>query len=174
MRGFGFSARDHIECLGLNAKLNELHAAMALASLVHIDEQTERNRKLHLLYQQNFENIPGIIIIPYDRTEKRNWRSVLLCLDEGWPFSRDDTLRILNAENVNARVYYSPPLHKTFKNHADGADISLPVAEHIAATHIILPMGTTVFEEDIARMGDLFRDMFRLRDDLRQATGERK
>ena len=32
-RAFGFHGPDNVRCLGTNAKLNEVHAAMALASL---------------------------------------------------------------------------------------------------------------------------------------------
>lgn len=160
VRAFGFSGRDRIECLGYNAKLNELHAAMALASFINIDQQIARNKKLHLLYQEVFRPIQGIHIIPYDTIEKRNWRSVLIYFDKNWPLSRDATLKILNAERINARPYYYPPLHKTFKKQAKNGSISLSVVEHIAETHAILPMGTTVNEDDIPKIGETFQDIF--------------
>ena len=57
-------------------------------------------------------------------------------------------------------VHYYPPLHKTFKKQAKNGSISLSVVEHIAETHAILPMGTTVNEDDIPKIGEIFQDIF--------------
>lgn len=37
MRGFGFNGQDNVEEFGINAKLNEIHAAMALTSLDELE-----------------------------------------------------------------------------------------------------------------------------------------
>ena len=53
LRGFGFSGPDNIIFAGgLNAKLNEIHAAMALANLDELDLQIIRNRERYERYKR--------------------------------------------------------------------------------------------------------------------------
>ena len=49
-RAFGFRLQDQTDHFGVNAKLNEVHAAMALASLDGVAEQVDRNRRLYERY----------------------------------------------------------------------------------------------------------------------------
>ena len=114
VRAFGFEGHDKIVQLGYNAKLNELHAAAGLSSLANIENVFAENRNLHLAYQRSLSNLPGVTVIQYSTAEKRNWKSLLMKLGDEWPLSREDTLRLLQAENIHARPYYSPPQHITF------------------------------------------------------------
>lgn len=167
-RAFGFSSYDRIEILGHNAKLNELHAAMGLASLCEIEQQFAENKQIHLAYQKNLSDLPGVTVIPYDFHEKRNWKSVLVRLDNEWPFSRDDTLKLLNAENIHARTYYSPPLHTVFPRQAGKGQHTLSVVEQMATNHFILPFGSTVSEEDTYIIGQVFRDILALQHQVKE------
>lgn len=166
MRAFGFSARDHIDCLGTNAKLNELHAAMGLASLVGFEQQRELNKKIHLAYQKNLADIPGIHVVPYALDEKRNWKSVLVRQDSRWPLNRTATLNILNAENIHARPYYSPAQHTTFLRQAGKGEIPLPVTVENMGNHFILPFGSTVSEQDTAAIGEFFHAILHFHEEI--------
>ena len=77
MRAFGFVAKDTVDCLGLNTKLNELHSAMGLAGLSWIERQISENKAMHLAYQEHFKDIAGLEIVPYAENEKRNWKRAL-------------------------------------------------------------------------------------------------
>ena len=158
-RAFGFYGRDHIETLGLNAKLNELHAAMGLATLCNLDKQIEQNKRVHLAYQKYLSELPGITVIDYDRNERRNWKSALVRLDDAWPFTRAETLQILNAENIHARAYYSPPQHMTFPRQAGKNEHILSVTQEAAENHFLLPFGSTISEADTAVVGEGFTSM---------------
>jgi len=171
-RAFGFSGNDNIVMLGHNAKLNELHAAMGLASLSGIERQFADNKRVHLAYQAHLSGLPGLTIIPYDQSEKRNWKSVLVRLDAPWPFSREDTLHLLNVENIHARPYHSPPQHITFPRQAGKGARPLPVTDQAAASHFILPFGSTVSEEDTAIVGQVLRSMLVLRAPLRERLSQ--
>lgn len=166
-RAFGFFGQDNIIRLGHNAKLNELHAAMGLASLYGIEQQFADNKRIHLAYQAHLAGLPGITVISYDRVEKRNWKSVLVRLDKEWPFNREDTLQLLNAENIHARPHYSPPQHVAFPRQAGKGVHPMPVTDQAVTNHLILPFGSTVSEEDTAIVGQVFHTMLALRDSIK-------
>ena len=164
-RAFGFSGVDEISCLGTNAKLNEMHAALGLSCLENHEAQMEENKRLHLAYQENFKDVPGVTIIGYDRTERRNWKSLLLRLEDSWPLTREETLALLNAENIAARPYYSPPQHQ--KCPVQAGESALPVTEKLARTHMILPFGSTMSLNDTYVISRIFKDMYEQSADLK-------
>lgn len=165
MRGFGFMTTDTVDCLGFNTKLNELHSAMGLAALSWIDKQISENKAMHLAYQEQFKNIAGLEIIPYAEDEKRNWKTCLVKINPEWPFSRDLTLEILNAENINAQEYYNPPLHLTYSK--DRAVFnSLPHTEKVCQEYMLFPFGYSMRIDDIKIIADVFKAMLQLKNEI--------
>lgn len=165
MRAFGFVAKDVVDCLGFNTKLNELHSAMGLAGLCWIDRQISENKAMHLAYQEQFKDIAGLEIIPYAEDEKRNWKSCLVKINSDWPFSRDLTLEILNAENINAREYYNPPLHLTYsRDRSFYAD--LPNTEKVCLEYFLLPFGYSMSIEDTKVIADVLKAMLQLKNEI--------
>ena len=154
MRGFGIPEEDQIVCFGMNAKLNELHAATAIASLDDLDQLVERNRQRYLAYRELLDGIEGIALRLFDEEEQTSFKNILVRLDEKWPLSRDDTLAILQAEGALARPYYSPALHM----HKAGFETRfghLPVAERISQQYMLLPCGDQMCVSDIDVLVDL-------------------
>lgn len=165
MRAFGFVARDTMDCLGLNAKLNELHSAMGLAGLSWIDRQISENKAMHLAYQEHFKGIAGLEIVRYAENEKRNWKTCLVKINSEWPFTRDLTLEILNAENINAREYYNPPLHLKY---AAGRCVyaDLPNTEKVCQEYFLLPFGYSMSIEDTKVIADVLKAMLQLKNEI--------
>lgn len=165
MRAFGFVARDTMDCLGLNAKLNELHSAMGLAGLSWIDRQISENKVMHLAYQEHFKGIAGLEIVRYAENEKRNWKTCLVKINSEWPFTRDLTLEILNAENINAREYYNPPLHLKY---AAGRCVyaDLPNTEKVCQEYFLLPFGYSMSIEDTKAIADVLKAMRQLKNEI--------
>jgi len=157
MRGFGFVGRDSIsEPGGLNAKLNEVHAAMALASLDGIEEQVERNRQRYYTYKRLLAAIPGMRLIEFNEKHQSGYKNIVVELLEEWPLTRADTINILNAENILARAYYSPPLHRKPMAY-DYVTANLPVTDRLAEIFLNLPCGHLVSGNDIADIVEIMR-----------------
>ena len=145
--------------LGLNAKLNELHAAMALLSLDRLERVINRNRERYEAYRDALAPIHGVRLLPYldSASERRNFQMAVIEVTDEWPLTRDDTLALLRAEGAAISPYYSPPLHKS--PHAPtGIEVpDLPVSEHLATRFIQLPVGELVSREDISEIGSFLR-----------------
>ena len=154
MRAFGFSKQDNVVMMGLNAKLNELHAAMALACLDDLDSQITRNKARYNIYCHLLSPIEGLNIVPYNQTEKRGYKNILVELNEHWPIAREATLKILHSENMLARPYYFPPLH-TKKTDYETISADLPTAELLTKRYLLLPSGEFVSDHDIQAIASL-------------------
>jgi dTDP-4-amino-4,6-dideoxy-D-glucose transaminase len=168
-RNFGIIGEADIVTIGLNAKLNELHAAAALACLEGQKEIVDRNRRRLSAYRMNFQNIPGVGWIPYkDEKERMNYEFALLTTGPDFPFDRDFIVKLFRAENAMAQPYYSPPLHLSSHCPASIRPPSLPVTEKLAREIIQMPVGELVSLEDIVIMADFFRFIYDQADAIRK------
>jgi len=156
MRGFGFYTPDNVVELGMNAKLNEVHAAMSLAGLDNLEQEISDNRARYRAYQRRLAGIPGIRLVPFDESARSGFKNILIELGRDWPITRGLTLDLLNAENVLARAYYSPPLHV---RQTDYPTLSgpLPLTEQLAERFMLLPCGHFVDDQDIDQVCALLR-----------------
>jgi dTDP-4-amino-4,6-dideoxygalactose transaminase len=148
MRGFGFLGQDNAVELGSNAKLNEIHAAMALAGLDDLDGQVLRNRRRYEAYRERLASCAGIRLLQYNERERCSFKNIVVELTPDWPLSRADTLAILNQEGVLARAYYSPALHQREADYATKSG-PLPLTERLAEQFMLLPCGHFVDRDDI-------------------------
>jgi dTDP-4-amino-4,6-dideoxygalactose transaminase len=147
-RAFGFRLQDQTDHFGVNAKLNEVHAAMALASLDGVGEQVDRNRHLYERYVEQLAPISGVHLLEFDVSQRPGFKNIVLRLEDDWPLNRARTLDLLNAEGALARAYYSPPLHTKRTSYRTIA-ATLPVTEAIADRLLVLPSGYQVNLEDV-------------------------
>lgn len=156
-RSFGFTAIDKIGIAGgLNAKLNEMHAAMALASLDDIDQQVALNRARYDCYKKVLGSIPCISLLAFDESQRCGYKNIVARIDDSWPLSRNETIRILNAENVLARVYYDPPLHQKIMRYPH-VPADLPLTDRMSQRYVNLPCGQQVSTDDIHQIGHLLK-----------------
>lgn len=150
MRKFGFNDRDNVAVpSGLNAKLNEIHAAMALAGLDDIEDQVVRNRERYLTYKRLLAPLKGIRLLEFDESHHPGYKNIVIEILEDWPLSRTDTMSILNAEMILARAYYTPPLHRKRMAYPH-VPVELPVTDRLAERYVLPPCGHLVSNVDIA------------------------
>jgi dTDP-4-amino-4,6-dideoxygalactose transaminase len=148
MRGFGFAAEDTVVEFGINAKLNEIHAAMALASLDELEDLVRRNRVRYDAYRRGLATVRGISVREFDERERCSFKNVVVELDDSWPLTRGQTLEILHAEGALARPYYWPALH-TKETGFEKRFGALPVTDYLAERFVLLPCGEQMDEDDI-------------------------
>lgn len=157
MRTFGFVGVDNVAMSdGMNAKLNEMHAAMTLASLDDLQNQIVRNRERYHKYKSLLGSVDGIRLLEFDESYKTGYKNIVVEILEDWPLSREDTIKILNAENILARVYYSPPLHRKSMNFPF-VPANLPVTDKLSEKYINLPCGHLVSIQDVIEIVEFLK-----------------
>ena len=156
IRNFGYdTSTPQILHLGLNGKLNEIHAAMALTSLDEIDGALAHNRAVIAAYRSVLGRDGRVRIMDPAPGMKPNDEMVLMEVEDGHPIGRDGFLRLLQAEGALARPYFDPPLHRSKNCPPSAAGAHLPVSDKLAERFAQLPTGAFVSVEDATRIAEL-------------------
>jgi dTDP-4-amino-4,6-dideoxygalactose transaminase len=102
------------DCLfvGLNARMSEVHAAIALASLDGLEERILERNAIAGRYHRALREVPGISF-PRVREGDRSTFKDLTVLVEPREFgtTADELAAALEAEGIESKRYYSPPVH---------------------------------------------------------------
>lgn len=160
MKNFGFAGYDTVIYVGTNGKMSEISAAMGLTGLESLDEFIMANRRNYAAYRVGLQDLPGIQIIAYDDTERCNYQYVIVEVDGVTAgISRDDLVRVLQAENVLARRYFYPGCHEMepYRSYFPHAGLLLPETERLTQRVMSLPTGTAVGSEEIATVCAIIR-----------------
>lgn len=160
MRNFGFAGFDNVTCLGTNAKMQEFSAAVGLGSLEAFPTFIAANERNLEAYRSGLSGIPGLEVIRYDGREANNYQYVIVEVDpEECPFTRDEIVRLLTAENVVARRYFYPGCHRMepYRTRFPFWDATLPQTNRLANRLFAVPTGTAMEVADIERICSLLR-----------------
>lgn len=160
MKNFGFSGLDNVIYLGTNGKMSEPCAAMGLTSLDSMEKFIAGNRENYENYRAALKGIPGLHLITYDEKEKNNYQYIVLEIDEAtFGLPRDLLVELLHAENVRARKYFFPGVHRMepYRSFYPNAGLLLPDTERLSGMVTCLPTGTSVGAQDIKKICDLIR-----------------
>lgn len=158
MRNFGFSTYDRVECLGTNAKMHEISAAMGLSNLDGLASVLAANRENFEAYRAGLAGIPGLGLLGYDGAQAHNYQYVVVEVDEDSAgLDRDRIVEVLHAERVFARRYFYPSCHRMPPYNAAPAARELPATERAAARVVCLPTGPAVGKDDISRICEILR-----------------
>ncbi|HVW53245.1 MAG TPA: aminotransferase class I/II-fold pyridoxal phosphate-dependent enzyme [Trinickia sp.] len=156
----------------IDARLADVHAAMALANLDELDAQVARNRERYERYRAALASIPGIRLLDFDESQPTSYKNIVVELTADWPLTRALTLETLNAENVLARAYYAPPLHcKPMAYPHIPAD--LPATDRLAQRFMLLPCGDFVSIVDIDEVAKLLLFMYAQAEAIKAAYANR-
>jgi dTDP-4-amino-4,6-dideoxygalactose transaminase len=160
MRNHGFSGVDEVVCVGTNAKMNEVSAAMGITGMESMDAFIAANRRHYIQYRQELGDLPGIKLLSFNEQERCNYQYVVLEVDPARSqIRRDDLIRILHAENIHARRYFFPGCHRMapYRSLYPEAGRLLPETEKLAERVVCLPTGTSIESKDIATICQIIR-----------------
>ncbi len=163
MMNFGFAGRekDRVDYVGTNGKMTEVCAAMGLAMLEQVEQIREVNARNHAVYGEALAGIPGVrLASPSQVLDRHNWQYVIALIDEeAYGLSRDQLVRVLEAENVLARRYFHPGCHRMepYRRTFEESGRSLPVTDRLSGMVLSLPNGESVLPEAARWIGDTIR-----------------
>lgn len=170
MRNFGFAGYDNVIYIGTNGKMSELSAAMGLTSLDSMDEFVTTNRRNYELYREELADLPGVTMLTYSTDDQNNFQYIVLDVDGGvCPLTRDQLWQVLHSENVLARRYFYPGVHRMepYRSYYPNAYLLLPVTERIVRSVLVLPTGTSIKPQDIRNIAGILRTAIEAASDLR-------
>ena len=175
MRNFGFSGYDQVSALGTNGKLSEISAAMGLCMLEEIDSLLEVNRRNYSTYYDAFHSSDDFSLLEIHAPEAQNCQYIVGSVAAELPvFARDLLIEVLWKENILARKYFHPGVHRAAPYAAQPLNLSLPGTEDLCRRVVVLPTGTAIEPDDIEKITDCVRMVLENADEIKHQREKQK
>ena len=156
LRQFGMQGQTAVPLVGTNAKMTEIHAAMGLCNLRHIDEEIEKRKAVYNRYLNNLNGVCGIKLLSIKPGVKHNY-AYFPVVFSSYKYSRDEVYARLAERKIFARKYFYP-LTNEFECYRDfpTANVSrTPIAKEISDKVLCMPMYADLQLEDVDRICDI-------------------
>jgi dTDP-3-amino-3,4,6-trideoxy-alpha-D-glucose transaminase len=152
LRDYGQSAKYEHDRLGLNSRLDELHAAVLSSALLpRLSEWTARRGHLAALYLDGLDH-PLVHPLPAAEGSESVWHLFPVVVDEA---RRDEMLRHLRAAGVQAGIHYPGliPDQSALADVAGGFHVldRLANARRLAASEVSLPIHPFLRDDEVER-----------------------
>ena len=143
LKNFGFAGETIVVAPGINAKMNEIQAAMGLLQLKYIDTVIEKRKQITLKYREQLKDISGLSFIE-DMTGVQHCYSYFpIFIDEDkHGLSRDALYQKLKDHNIHGRRYFFPLISQfpTYRGLESAISGKLPISEKLTEKVICLPV----------------------------------
>lgn len=143
---FGFSSKGTIECLGINAKMNEFQGAMGLCLLEEVENQIKKRKHIYYKYRSKLKGTKHISIYEYEQGLCPNYSYFPIILD-----SEELLLKViskLNDNHINPRRYFYPSLNNLEYVKKQKMEISEDISKRI----LCLPIYGDLEEECVEKI----------------------
>jgi dTDP-4-amino-4,6-dideoxygalactose transaminase len=155
-RNYGNPGDYNCLVAGLNARMSELHAAVALATLSELPQRVARRNELVEVFAKGVDGVPGIRIPEVESGDLSTYKDLTLVLDEqAFGLDVEMLAAALSAEGVDSRRYFYPPVHRQDAYAYLGEPPSLPVTEVVAPRVLTLPLWTQMDDATVQQQADL-------------------
>ena len=154
-RNYGDSGNYDPESAGLNARMSEFHAALALRGLYSFDARIDRRNQVRLHYERRLRTIPGLSFQRIPLGNRSSCKDFGVLIDEAvFGKSRDWLFDALEKENIQVRRYFYPPVHRQKLYRQIWDKRPLPVTESISESILNLPIYSTLSDENVKKICD--------------------
>jgi dTDP-4-amino-4,6-dideoxygalactose transaminase len=157
-RNYGDAGNYDPKMLGVNARMSEIHAAMALRNMVEVDARVDRRNEIRLRYERNLRGVAGIHFQRVSEGGRSTFKDFSVIVDQKeFGHSRDWLGDLLQRENIGTRKYFSPPVHrqKLYRAMWDGR--SLPVTDLISDGVVSLPIYSSLTHENVDKVCEVIQ-----------------
>jgi dTDP-4-amino-4,6-dideoxygalactose transaminase len=143
LKNFGFANETTVVAPGINAKMNEVQAAMGLLQLKYIDGAIEKRKLIAEFYREKLKRIKGISSLEDPEGVKHCYSYFPIFIDkEKYGRIRNEVYEELKKQNVFGRRYFYPLISQfpTYRGLESAQPGKLPVAEKVTEEVICLPI----------------------------------
>jgi dTDP-4-amino-4,6-dideoxygalactose transaminase len=170
-RNYGDAGNYDPEILGVNARMSEIHAAMALHGLAGLEARIERRNEIRLRYERNLGEVAGLRFQEISEGGRSTCKDFSVIVDQReFGHSRDWLVELLRRENIQARKYFWPPVHRQKLYSAMWDGRPLPVTDMISDGVVSLPIYSSLRDESVDKVCEVIRRAHRT-ENSKWATG---
>jgi dTDP-4-amino-4,6-dideoxygalactose transaminase len=161
-RNYGDAGNYDPEILGVNARMSEIHGALALRGLAELDARIARRNEIRKRYQRNLEDLPGIQFQQISEDDLSTCKDFSIIVNENeFGHARDWMMDALRRENIDVRKYFSPPVHMQKLYHESWDQRPLAVTEYLSNAVISLPIYSSLTDESVDTVCGVIRGLQR-------------
>lgn len=169
LRNFGQAGPVDCTMAGLNGKMMEISALIGIHLLKDYDSVVAHRLEIFKAYEQRLAQIPGLRMQKVMPNNLSTYLYLALVVDSSeFGLSRDQLIEALAVENITARRFLDPPVHKMSYYVNNFGPTSLPVVEDIAARTLALPLFSDMTFEEVDKIGNAIGQIHQSRDAVRQ------
>lgn len=142
LANYGSSRKYVFDYIGLNSRLDEIHAAILDVKLKFLDADNEQRRKIARFYIENI-NHPDVIV-----PIVRDWRSHVFHIFTIRSHRRKKLHEYLTQNGIQTEIHYPIPPHKQ-KCYPQWNGLSFPISEQIHDEELSLPISPVLTEKEV-------------------------
>jgi dTDP-4-amino-4,6-dideoxygalactose transaminase len=142
LKNFGYVNESTIASYGLNAKMNEIQAALGLIQLKHMDDILSRRAAIDARYREALGNAKGVRLHAIPSGIEPNFSYFPIFIENDFPQSRDQLYEHLLSEGIHARRYFFPLISAfdIYSSFPSGTPENVPIATKVANEVLCLPI----------------------------------
>ena len=155
MRNYGDLGAYDPEWVGMNARMPEFNAALALAGLPLVDAKIARRNRIAETYTNLLARLPGVRFQKVLLEDVNTYKDISIHISPGvFGMTRDELAQALLAEKIETKKYFYPPLHqqKLYRSLHVPDRYGLPHTEYVTKGILTLPNYESLPDETVERI----------------------
>jgi dTDP-4-amino-4,6-dideoxygalactose transaminase len=160
MRNYGDVGAYNPEWLGLNARMPEFNAALALRGLPLIDAKVKRRNSIAQSYTELLSSVPGVRFQKTHPQDTNTYKDYSIHITpDVLGMTRDALANALLNDNIETKKYFHPPLHQQslYSKFYDRARNDLRQTEHVADGILSLPIYESLPDETVNKVAETLK-----------------
>jgi dTDP-4-amino-4,6-dideoxygalactose transaminase len=170
MRNYGDVGAYNPEWLGVNARMPEFNAALALRGLPLMDAKVKRRNCIAQMYTEIFSSLPGVRFQKIRSHDTSTYKDYSIHIAPEIPgITRDALASDLLNDNIETKKYFHPPLHQQslYAKFHDPARNDLSPTECLADGILSLPIYESLPDETVIAVAETLKRIVQRRQDVR-------
>ena len=168
MRNYGDVGTYNPKWLGLNARMTEFNAALALSGLPLIEAKVRRRNHIARTYTELLSPLRGTRFQKVHPDDLHPYKDYSVHVTpEHLGISRDRLAESLRAEKIETKMYFDPPLHQQhlYSQFHNSSSNDLLQTEHVANGVLSLPIYESLPDEAVYTIAETLRRIVQFAND---------
>jgi Predicted pyridoxal phosphate-dependent enzyme apparently involved in regulation of cell wall biogenesis len=142
--------------IGYNYRMTNLQAALGLAQLEQLEDFIKIKEENYNLYKEKIAGIPGLSILNFREGIRSNhWFYALKC-EEQYPINRDDIIKYLSSNNIQARPVWG--LISEQKPYLSSQAYKIEKAKNYLEHIVNIPCSSNLTKEDVLYVAECLKN----------------
>ncbi len=168
LRNYGDKGNYDCMAPGINARMEELNAAMILEGIPLAEPEIISRHHLADVYRSQLSEVPGIRFQEIPPQNHHSYKDFTIFINpDEFGMNRDQVYSLLIQENIQTKKYFYPPLHmQSAYRELHRRMVNLEVTEEISRNVLTLPLYSELGERGVRKITNSLISLHHHRDEL--------